>query len=337
MSAPPPAPCARCASPLEREDLRCAICGQTAPVPDEAPTKVEVELLRCEGCRAAVSFDPKAQGLACAFCGSVLHLESTADVMEEVELRLPFSVRRAEARAALRAWQKTLGFFRPADLIARSKVEEVRPLWWVGWVFDAEARISWAADSNEGSGRSYWAPHSGQAEMVFDDILVSASRGLSEKETNFLAPHYDLGTAAPPPREKHDEFDATEGNDDLEGAIVERFDVQRSLARRLISAAITRVAAARVERRHVPGTHVRNLHVAPRLRSLDTRRFAFPAWVMSYRYRDTLYRTVVSGQDRTAVTGTAPWSVARVALVAIGGLGLLFVLMVIVVGILATG
>ncbi len=310
--------CERCSSPLEPGDLRCAICGQVTPHRADARTVVKVELLRCDGCGAAVSYDPKAQGLACAFCGAVLRLESIDDPMEEVETYLPFTVDRREAREALRRWQGSLGFLRPGDLTARTRVEKLRPLWWVGWVFDARARISWAADSNEGSRRSHWAPHSGQAELVFDDLAVSASRGLSEDETAALTAGYDIATARPTP----------EG---AEEAVVERFDVQRSLARRLVTDAIHRVAAARVERRYVPGSRVRKLKVAALLSSLDTRRHAFPAWVMTYRYREETYRAVVCGQDAAHVVGKAPYSLARILLLVAAILvGLLLLLVVVV-------
>lgn len=60
---------------------------------------------------------------------------------------------------------------------------------------------------------------------------------------------------------------------------------------------------------------------------------AFPAYVIAYRYRGRLYRTVISGQDAGCIIGNAPRSVAKVilvialALLVLGGLavGLLLV------------
>ena len=49
------------------------------------------------------------------------------------------------------------------------------------------------------------------------------------------------------------------------------------------------------------------------LSGLQTRRMAFPAYVLAYRYRDALFRVVVCGQDASLLTGKAPWSVARIA------------------------
>jgi hypothetical protein len=323
MNATPEPTCERCASPLERGDLRCAICGQATPADASPAAVVRVELLRCEGCGAAVGYDAKAQGLACAFCDSVLRLETNADPMEEVEAYLPFRIDRAAARGALRRWQASLGFFRPGDLTSRTRVEQLRPLWWVGWVFDAQARITWAADSNEGSRRSQWAPHSGKRDMVFDDLLVSASRGLSERETTALVAHYDLSTANP-------------AQEEVEGAVVERFDVQRSLARRLVTDALHRTAAIRVQNRYVPGSRIRKLSVAAKLFALDTRRYAFPAWVLTYRYGEDVYRAVVSGQDAGGVVGKAPYSLTRILLAVGAGIAGLVLLLVCLLVVLAT-
>jgi len=52
-----------------------------------------------------------------------------------------------------------------------------------------------------------------------------------------------------------------------------------------------------------------------------TRRYAFPSYVLAYRYRGKLYRIVISGQDSTRILGTAPYAVAKIALT--GCLGLI--------------
>jgi hypothetical protein len=178
-------------------------------------------------------------------------------------------------------------------------MEPLRPLWWVAWGFDATALISWTADSDYGSRRSDWAPHAGQTEMKFDDIVVPASRGLSEEEADALTPYYDLSTARPQP----------EGAED---GVVEQFDVQRSLARRRVLAGVDETALERVTRGHIPGSRFRNVHVSALLRSLVTRRYALPVYVLAYRYKAKLYRVLVHGQDAGCVYGKAPYSIAKI-------------------------
>lgn len=315
----PPQRCTRCESLLEPGDLRCALCGQAAPSAPDGGKRAVATIHRCDGCGAAVAYDAAAGAPRCSFCGSTLRVEQTEDPQEQTEAFLPFTVPEPEARAALRRWLGTRGFFRPGDLRAAARVAALQPLWWVGWIFEAEAWVSWTADSNAGAGRSAWAPHAGQLGLRFANLAVSASRGLADGETRALIPTYDLRTAEAAPRGP-------------EGALKERFDVQRSLARTRILQALAGEAAAEVQAGAIPGTRFRHVHVEPLLRALTTRRFAFPAWVLAYRYRDRLYRAVISGQGEATVVAEAPWSWPRILLVAAAGAALLGALLYLLVG-----
>ena len=291
--------CNRCESPIEAGDLRCSICGQSTPRNDEPVKKVEIQILRCTGCGAALAYDPKHQAPSCTFCDGVMQIETIEDPMEQTEGYLPFTVDHQEAHRALKAWLATLGWFRPSDLTSEAKLEELRPIFWVAWVFDAEAWVSWAADSNAGSRRSAWAPHAGQTGLRFDDILVSASRGLNEKEVSAITPGMDLRTV------QADPLGAPE-------ATIERFDLQRSQARMQVSSAIEGIAADRIKQTQIPGTRYRKLSVSVVLRKLVTRRLSLPAHILAYRYKNKLYRVVICGQDASRVTGSAPLSFMKI-------------------------
>ena len=296
-----PAPCSRCESPIEGDDLRCPICSLAIPARDRTDREEpKVEVLRCEGCGAAVSYNEKARAPKCAFCGSVLHLETPSDPMEQTRHFLPFTVTRSQAADAYRRWLKGLGAFRPSDLASTAQMESLKALWWVGWVFLADALVSWAADSNADPRRAPWAPHAGQTRVPFRDSLVSATRGLTPAETEHLTDSYRLETARESP----------EGAD--EEAVVEQFDVRRSAARHRVSQAMGRLAEHRIKDGHVPGSRFRNFAAAILLRRLQTLRYAFPAYVVAYRYRGRLFRTVISGQDATRILGRAPYSTWKI-------------------------
>ena len=102
--------CRRCSSPFEDGDLRCAVCGAASPatVGDELPAAA-VEVLRCEGCGAAVAYSVTARAPQCAFCGSIVRLEVPEDPLEQVGLILPFTVGRSRAEESFRHWQGGLG------------------------------------------------------------------------------------------------------------------------------------------------------------------------------------------------------------------------------------
>ena len=329
--------CRRCETPLESGDLRCAICSLPTPEQHAARTEVAAEVLRCDECGAAVSYDVRVQAPRCAFCGSVMHLERPEDPLEEAEGYLPFRVDHRTAQEALRAWLATRGFFRPSDLASASTVESLRPLWWVGWIFDCEALVSWAADSNQGGHHADWAPWAGQSPLTMANVLVSASRGLTDAETRALAPRFDLSTVAPRPHAMAEQSGVTVGRhlppsagvgmparsgatDVIEGATLERFDVQRSAARRILASAIEATAAAHAQR-WIPGTRYRNLKTAVLLRRLTTRRLALPSHVLAYRYGGKLFRVVVHGQDASCIVGESPISIGKVLLVIALSLG----------------
>lgn len=313
------AACHRCQAAVEPGDLRCAVCGLAVPVAAApAGPVVSARVLRCEACAAAVAYVVEAQAPRCAFCGAVARVEQLADPVEQAQGFLPFDVDAARAQQALRHWLGSRGFFRPPTLGAEATVQSLKPLWWPGWVFDANALVSWAADTNVGAHRSAWAPHAGQLPYVFDNVLVAASRGLTSAECAQLAPSYDLR------RRQAEPVGPPE-------ALVERFEAQRSAARRQILETVGRAATGVVEGGVLGAVRKRKVHTTALLRGLVTTRLAFPAWVLAYRYRDRLYRAVVSGGNPACVFGDAPLSWLRVLLVVGGSLALLALVILIVV------
>ena len=104
--------------------------------------------------------------------------------------------------------------------------------------------------------------------------------------------------------------------------LIERFDAQRSAARRHVHAAIEAAARVRIEPR-IPGRRFRNVRVACLLERQTTERIALPAWILAYRYRGHPYRAIVHGQRAEVVFGRAPidwskvgWLVAIAAVIA---------------------
>lgn len=294
--------CARCASPLEAGDLRCAVCALTVPVAAAAAPAERARILRCTRCNAAVEFDPAHQAPACAFCRSVMTIEQPHDPVEAARVYLPFEVDRDLATSAARSWLARRGWFAPATLRDEAVLETLTPVYWPAWVVDARAHVTWTADSDAGARRSRWAPHAGETDVRFDQIVVPASRGLSEREAEALVPHYDLDETRP----------LAEADAQVEG-----FDAQRSAARALVGEAIEERARTTIED-DIPGSRYRNVHVACVVEALATERVALPAWVLVYRYRGAPYRAIVHGQRHDIVLGTSPidWSkVARIAAV----------------------
>ncbi|HWU90084.1 MAG TPA: hypothetical protein VN253_22630 [Kofleriaceae bacterium] len=309
-----PPPCTRCSSPIEDGDLRCAICALPVPTPPAAAGRTaHAQVLRCVECGAAIAFSPLAQAPRCAFCGATMKVEQPIDPVEAAQVRVPFSVGRADAEASLRGWLGQRGFFAPRTLRDEAVLESLSPLCWAGWIVDADAAVAWTADSDEGARRSAWAPHAGQVSMKFEALCIPASRGLDHEECRLLVPYYDLARAVPV------DAPAIPGEDP---AMIESFDAQRSAARAAIQHAIEGTAKTRVED-HIPGRRFRNVHVACKLEAQTTRRVALPAWVLAYRYRGAPYRAIVHGQRPEIVFGSSPKDWAKIAAVVLAVLAVL--------------
>jgi hypothetical protein len=288
--------CTRCTSPIEDGDLRCAICALPVPSAERArEDTVRSQVLRCVTCNAAVAFSAEAQAPRCGFCGSTMKVEHPVDPIETAQVRIPFAVDRAHAEASLRGWLGKRGWFAPKTLRDEAVLESFVPLCWAGWIVNAKAHVTWTADSDHGSRRSAWAPHSGQVSMAFDAICVPASRGLDHEECRALAPFYDLSRAVQVGAAIPGEVPA----------MVESFDAQRSAARTVVQRAIEATAKTRVEP-SVPGRRFRNVHVACLLEGQTTERVALPAWVLAYRYRGSAYRAIVHGQRPEVTFGSSP-------------------------------
>lgn len=295
--------CTRCEGGLEAGDIRCPVCGLKVPETDAARV-AHRQVLRCNECNAAVAYSAQHQNPVCGFCGAVMRVEEPVDPIEQPEARVALSVPRDTAKEALKGWLSQRGFFAPGNLASDSTVDTVHALWWAAWVCDVGARVSWTADSNVGSGRSDWAPHSGQAAMQRKNLLVSASRGLTDAETRALTPHYDLSALEAVP---------------ADAAEVEQFDAQRSAARKVVADAITAEAVAEAQRQHVPGDRKRNVRAHPMMVGLSTRRLAMPAWVVVYRFEGKPFRAVVHGQNASVVFGSSPKSIWKILGVVFGG------------------
>ena len=299
-----PLNCQRCGSVSEAGDLRCPVCYLAIPhLASDTGRGTRVHIFRCPSCGPAMEYRTTVQAPQCAFCGSVLKLEAQIDPVEQTEQYLPFTLDRRAATDTYRGWLARQGFFQPSSLASAARLESLRALWWTGWIVSADAIVTWTLDSNAGARRAAWAPHAGELRTEFDHIVIPATRGLSPHECARLIPTYRVAGAVNEPPQS----DGTDG-------VRERFDVSRSVARGRIVEAIRGLAEARIKGHEAPGARFRNFHASIQLRGLRTRRVAFPAYAIAYRYRSRLYRTVISGQDPACVIGQTPISVLKVAL-----------------------
>ncbi len=298
--------CPVCQSLLDEEDLFCANCGTEAPrSPGQEASAADTARtatcnFECRGCGASMSYDASAGALRCPFCGSE-ELDQRGDAKVLSPRRVaPFRVAREGAEAVMRQWLGR-GFFRPGDLAQTAAVVGMTAVYVPYWVFQARTHTYWTADTSQtpAGARADWYPIAGEHRGSYAGLLVGASGALTPSETSAIAP-FDLASGVPPEQV------------DLDNVIVEQFGVQRKYARPLAQGGLEQLEAEAV-RQYVPG-RARNVHVNVRTEALTSEPVLLPVWIMSYRYRDQVYRFLVNGQTGKA-TGQAPFAWTKVLLV----------------------
>jgi LSD1 subclass zinc finger protein len=312
--------CGACGNLVDEEDLFCSNCGREAERGggDAAPQIEEGFIgFDCATCGASLTYDARAEGLRCSFCGSVtLVRQPSATGRIRARYYVPFEVEREKAEAAFRKWVGS-GLFRPFGVREEARLVSMNPVYVPFWSFSGRAHTYWAADSSKtpAFARAEWCPVTGEREGEVSDVLLSASGSIANSEVAAISP-YDFSRKKPYRRE------------DLSGYGVEDFGLSRRAARPRARAAMVEAERKACEGL-VPGRS-RNVHVSTLFFDLRSDPVLLPIWINAFRYREKTFRCIVNGQTGK-VSGIAPISLAKVALAA------LLVIMVVLLILFAMG
>ncbi len=167
--------------------------------------------VRCQTCGASLTFEGAQRSTTCPYCASPAVLERAASAaVAPARFALGFTVPREAAVARVRAWARS-GLFRHSGL-EHADVETLRGLYVPAWLYSAVASADFSASIGENytvrrtrtvtrNGRTTtqtyttteteWRPLQGRFVGYVADVLVTASRGLSNTELAKLEP-FDL-------------------------------------------------------------------------------------------------------------------------------------------------
>jgi LSD1 subclass zinc finger protein len=298
--------CESCGNLIDEEDHFCSNCGREAAAAGEPRAEIEGGFtgFDCESCGASLTFDSEAQGLRCAFCGSVsLVRQPAATGRIRADAYLPFAVTRDAALAVFKRWIGR-SFFRPFGFAEAARVVSMHAVYIPCWRFHARAHTYYTADSSEvpAFARASWRPVFGERSGEAADVLVPASGSLRLEEVTSISP-FDFSGLEPYAREA------------LQTYPVEDFGISRRGARpraRALMIEGERAACAAL----VPGRS-RNVRVNTLFFDLRSDPVLLPVWINAYRFKDVTYRFVVNGQTGKLM-GRAPRSLAKLALVVLG-------------------
>jgi Zn finger protein HypA/HybF involved in hydrogenase expression len=126
----------------------------------------------CQGCGAVFILPPDQVTATCPYCRSNYAVrQAETHTMIAPEGVIPFSVNELEARRNLKTWLEA----EPA--VGPAKVAPGQGMYLPVWSFSIDGKITWRCLQ---SSHGVWLPREGQEPVLFDNVLVLATRRLPE-------------------------------------------------------------------------------------------------------------------------------------------------------------
>ena len=345
--APHGEPCAGCGAPVESGDKFCTHCGIEVEAGKRPPSQKDAELviegpkkhIECQSCGAHIKVDPDERSYTCPFCDSTYVVEHTEETTgrQPPEFVIGFGVTPEQALKKFRHWIADNSMFRPGDL-AQSRIEDkLRGVYLPFWRFTMRSQSRWSArigeywyrtetyTTTDSKGKrvtrtrrvreTEWWPLSGQHHKYHRDYLVSGSKGLEQSQADRVKP-FNL-----PALKRYDPSY-------IAGWITEEYSIEKDTALEICRREFLNRERAAIAR-FLPGDTHQSLQVNTRFGKATSDLCLLPVYLLSYRYKDKLYRFMVNGQTGK-VAGDKPWSQKRIWTAVGIGVGLLAVVVVII-------
>jgi hypothetical protein len=337
-------PCEACGAPWEVGDKFCPACGcpraqAEIPVAEVVETPA-AKYFRCQNCGSELATHPDVRSLTCPFCDSTYVAEFAPDRSgrQRPEFVIGFAVTPDEAEQSFQHWLRSNSWFRPGDLKLARIVEKLQGVYLPFWSFAMLAESDWQATIGEHWYRTEtyttrdskgnlvtktrrvqeteWWPLAGRYHRYFSGYLVSGSRGLPQADADRIQP-FQL-----PALKRYEPYF-------LAGWLCEEYSVSREEALRLCQEEFFRRAQQGVAT-FLPGDTQRELAVRTEFSQVSSDLCLLPLYVLSYRYRNRLYRFLVNGQTgKTAGDKPVSWSKVGAAVGVALAVLLLLVLLVV--------
>ena len=328
--------CEYCGAPVEPLDKYCGACGaEQAAAVEVLEEKVEQRHFRCKNCGAEVAIDPDQRSYTCAFCDSSYVVEFTPEATgrQEPEFVIGFAITPEEAMGRFRRWLSENRWFRPGDLKSARIAEKLKGVYLPFWSFSMLAESNWSASIGEYwyrtetytttvNGKTVtrtrrvreteWWPLAGKHHRYYSGYLISGSRGLSQQQAGRIKPFHLAALRRYAPH-----F--------LAGWLSEEYSVEREEALAACKQEFYRREQGNVAAM-LPGDTHRDLRLETYFRDVNSDLVLLPVYLLSYRYRDKLYRFLLNGQTGKAA-GDKPVSWLKIALAA--GIGIAAVLLLV--------
>ena len=299
----------------------------------EQQEQVEVTSVKCEGCHAHNTFDPKTVSDKCAFCGSPLVVKNAhISKMHKPEYVLPFGIDGQKASQNFKQWLSSL-WFAPSDLKQYAGMANgLNGVYLPFWTFDCNTNSNYTGQRGEDYvvSESYTAQENGQnvtrqrnvtktrwyaaagtVNNTFDDILIEATTSLNKEKLRSLEP-WDLKNLV----NYDDKY--------LSGFRTESFSVDLKTGYGEAKQQMVPVIESTI-RQDIGGDRQTISSVSTRYNNPTFKHILLPVWLSAYRYNNKVYQFIINARTGE-VQGERPWSAAKIALTVLGGIALLIIL-----------
>lgn len=342
-------PCQACGAPREDNTKFCTACGVPLEMRDDpvvaqggsgsSANALPSHAFECQNCGSQVATSVDQRSYVCPFCDSsyVTEIAFAESGRQRPEFIIGFAITAAQAKEKYFDWLGKNAWFRPGDLAQAAVAEKQKGVYLPFWHFSVHADSRWSArigeywyrtetyTTTDSKGKTVtrtrqvreteWFPLSGEHQRYYFGYLVPATQGIADAEAKAIQP-YQLSSLA-----RYRPYF-------LAGWMAEEYSVPMDRAIEQTKAEFKRSQESEI-RRFLPGDTHASLAVQTKFRVNGSDLILLPVHVLSYRYRDKVYRFLVNGQTGKVV-GQKPWSGRRVAalvvflLLIIGGIAAAF-------------
>jgi hypothetical protein len=281
-----------------------------------------------------VATDPNQRSYVCPFCDStyVMEFSPAQSGRQPPEFVIGFAITPEQAQESFRQWLRKNSWFRPGDLAVASVADKLKGIYLPFWSFTMLAQSQWQAQIGEHWYRTEtytetdskgnvvtktrqvqeteWWPLAGQHHRYYNGYLVSGSKGLAQDQALRIQP-FNL-----PALKRYEPYF-------LAGWLAEEYSVARDEALAICQQEFQRREQANVAG-FLPGDTHSGLAVSTQFSHVSSDLCLLPIYILSYRYRDKVYRFLLNGQTGK-MAGDKPLSGKRIALVVLAAILLLLI------------
>jgi hypothetical protein len=328
--APLGSPCQACGAPREGSSRFCASCGAPLATPEtdilvhgtsgSNESALPSHILQCKGCGAEVATSLDQRSYVCPFCDTSVVVEIPLSAgRQRPEFVIGFAVTAEQAKEKFWQWLKQNSWYRPGDLAQQAISDKQRGVYLPFWHFSMYADSDWAAQigqywyrtetytTTDANGKKHthtrqvreteWFPLQGEHHRYYFGFMFPATRGINLEESRAIQPFQMSSLARYRPHY-------------LAGWMAEEYSIDREVA-------AEKTMEEFRKRQHqeiayfLPGDTHSNLQVQTQIQVNGSDLVLLPVHVLSYRYKDKLYRFLVNGQTGKIV-GQKPVSGKRI-------------------------